>query len=326
MRESKILVAMREGFASGMRADTTTFLVGEGIAKRGGCFAETLGLLEEFGPDRVMDMPLSENSFLGMCAGAAMSGTRAICNVMYSDFLTVAMSQLVDQAIKIPYLSGGQYCMPLTISAFYGVGSSIGAQHCQSLHPWFMYIPGIKVVMPSTPYHVKGLLASAIMDDNVVLVLKHRSMTNVKGSLPEEDYFLPLGEAEVVREGRDVTIVAPGLMRHRSLEAADFLAQEGIRVELIDPQTLVPLDTETIAQSVKKTNHLLVVDEGYSPCGVGSEIITQVQEKVFDYLDAPMQRLHPPSIPIPFSPVLEKSVLPDVQRIVRGAKELLNRH
>jgi len=319
-------MAMREGVATGMRADSSTFFVGEGVAKRGGCFAEAVGLLEEFGPDRIMDMPLSENTFLGMCAGAAMCGTRAICDVMYSDFLTVAMSQLVDQAIKIRYMSGGQFHMPLTIAAFYGVTSSIGAQHSQALHPWFMYIPGIKVVMPSTPYDMKGLLASAIMDDNVVIVLRHRALINQTGELPKEDYFLPLGKGQIVREGKDITVVAAGLMRYRAMEAAEILSQQNIEVELIDPRTLIPLDTEIITQSVQKTNHLVVVDEGYSPCGFGAEVIATVQEKVFDYLDAPLQRIHPPSVPVPYSPVLENAYLPQVNKIVTEIKKLLNRN
>jgi len=324
MRNSKILIAMREGVAAAMRADETTFIVGEGIANRGGVFTESVGLLEKFGPERVMDMPLSENAFLGMCAGAAMCGSRAVCDIMFSDFLTLAMSPLVDQAIKIPYMSGGQFRMPLTILAFCGISGSNGAQHSQSLYPWFMQMPGIKVVMPATPYDMKGLLASAILDDNVAIVLRHRALIHQEGELPEEDYFVPLGRAEVVRQGTDVTVVAAGAMRYRLFKAAEILSQQGIEVELIDPRTLMPLDTDTIAESVKKTNHLVVVDEAYSPCGLGAEIIATVQEKVFDYLDAPLKRIHPPSVPVPFSPNLEQAYLPDTEMIMRDIKKVLS--
>ncbi len=324
MRNSKILIAMREGVATAMAADETTFIVGEGIANRGGVFTESTGLLEKFGPERIMDMPLSENAFLGMCAGAAMCGSRAICDIMFSDFLTLSMSPLVDQAIKIPYMSGGQFKMPLTILAFYGVSGSNGAQHSQSLHPWFMHIPGIKVVVPSTPYDMKGLLASAILDDNVALVLRHRALIHQQGELPEEDYFLPLGKAEVVRQGADVTVVAPGIMRHRLFNIAENLSGLGIEIELIDPRTLTPLDTDTICESVKKTNHLVVVDEAYSPCGFGAEVIATVQDQVFDYLDAPLKRIHPPSVPVPFSTNLEQAYLPNDEMIIREIKKVLS--
>lgn len=323
MRQITYLYAIREGYAAGMRADETTFLVGEGIGRRGGCFSETLGLYDEFGPERVIDMPISESGFVGMCAGAATCGSRAIVNLMYLDFAMVAMDQIVNQAAKIPYLSAGQFSMPMTIVALYGICGSAGAHHTQPLHPWFMYIPEIKVVMPATPYDVKGLMASAIMDDNLVMVLQHRGLLNIKGEVPEEDYFLPLGEAEVVREGSDITIVAPGVMRYRAMESADRLAKEGISAELIDPRTLLPLDEDTIVNSLKKTNHLVVVDEGYSPCGFGAEIIAMVQEKAFDYLEAPMQRVQTLSAASPYSPPLEKALVPDADEIVAAVMEII---
>jgi acetoin:2,6-dichlorophenolindophenol oxidoreductase subunit beta len=323
VREIKYLQAIREGYAAGMRADKYSFIVGEGIGKRGGCFAETVGLYDEFGAERVIDMPISESGFVGMCAGAAACGTRSIVNIMYMDFTAVAMDQIVNQAAKLRYLSGGQFTMPMTIVGLYGICTSAAAHHTQPLYPWFMYTPGIKVVLPSTPYDVKGLTASAIMDDNLVMVFQHRGLINMKGDVPEEDYFLPLGKAEIVREGMQATVVATGAMRHRAVDAAKKLAAEGISIEVIDPRTLVPLDEETIMNSVKKTGRLVVADEGYAPCGVGAEIIAKVQEKVFYYLDAPMQRVHTLSAPSPYAPTLEKELVPDVNAIIKAVKSIV---
>lgn len=315
MRTIRYQQAISEGYATAMRADESTFIVGEGIGARGGCFVETKGLYKEFGAHRVIDMPISESAFTGLCAGAAICETRAVANLMFIDFTLVAMDQIINQAAKIPYLSGGQFRMPMTITGMYGIGASGGAHHTQPLHPWFIYIPGVKVVMPATPRDVKGLLASAIMDDNLVIVLHHRSLVNIKGPVEEEDFYLPLGEAEVVREGKDVTLVAAGVMRHHGLKAAEKLEQKGISVEVIDPRTLVPLDKETIINSVKKTGRLVVADEGYSPCGFGAEIIAMINDEVFDYLDAPMKRVCTLSAPTPYSPPLQDALVPDVDRI-----------
>lgn len=323
MREIKYLQAIREGYAAGMRADKNSFIAGEGIGKRGGCFAETVGLYDEFGPERVIDMPISESGFMGMCAGAAACGTRSVVNIMYMDFTAVAMDQIVNQAAKLRYMSGGQFTMPMTIVGMYGICTSAGAHHTQPLYPWFMYIPGIKVVLPATPYDVKGLMASAILDDSLVMVFQHRGLVNMKGNVPEEDYYLPLGKAVIVREGVHATVVAPGMMRHRAMDAAQKLAAEGVSIEVIDPQTLLPLDEETITNSVKKTGRLVVVDEGYAPCGVGAEIIAKVQEKVFYYLDAPMQRVHTLSAPSPYAPTLEKVLVPDVNAIIKAVKSIV---
>jgi len=290
-----------------MRADKSTFIVGEGIGRRGGCFVETIGLYEEFGSDRVMDMPISEAGFVGMCAGAAACGSRAIANMMFLDFMAVAIDQIVNQAAKIRYISNGQFKMPLTLTAMYGIGGSQGAHHSNPFYPWFVNTPGVKVVVPATPYDLKGLLISSILDDNLVILLHHRGLIQLKGPVPEEDYTIPIGQAEIVKEGTDITIVAYGIMRMRAIKAAEQLEKKGISVEIIDPRTLIPLDRNAIAQSVKKTGHLLVVDEGYSPCGFGAEIIAVVQEDVFDYLDAPLKRIHSVFVPIPYSPSLEKS-------------------
>ncbi|MFH0795832.1 MAG: alpha-ketoacid dehydrogenase subunit beta [Candidatus Omnitrophota bacterium] len=323
MREIKYLEALREGFAAGMRKDPDSFMAGEGIGARGGSFAHTKGLYEEFGPERVLDMPISESAFVGMCAGAAACGSRAIADLMYFDFITLAMDQIVNQAAKIRYISGGQFSMPMTINAIFGIYHSAGTHHSQTFYPWFINTPGIKVVIPSTPYDVKGLLASAIIDDNLVLVLEHRGLLNIKGEVPEEDYFLTLGEAKVVKEGTDVTIVATGLMVHQALKSAEVLAGKGVKAEIIDLRTLVPLDEKTVIDSVKKTHRLLIVDEGYGPCGVGAEITAVVQSKAFDFLDAPVSRLQTLSVPIPYSPPLEQYVIPDVDKIVSAVSDIL---
>lgn len=322
MRTIRYQNAISEGYATAMRADESTFIVGEGIGARGGCFVETKGLYEEFGAHRVIDTPISEAGFVGMCATAAACGSRSVANLMFLDFTTVSMDQIIHQASKMRYLSGGQFRMPMTITGMYGIGNSQGAHHSHPMYPWFINTPGIKVVMPATPYDVKGLLAEAILDDNLVMVLFHRLLVSMKGEVPEEDYRLPLGQAEVVRQGSDVTIVAPGIMRHRALEAAKQLDTQGISVEIIDPRTLFPLDKETIIASVKKTGKCVVVDESYSPCGFGAEIIAMIQEEIFDYLDTPIRRLQSLSVPPPYSPSLEQAMTPSVDKIVAAVSEM----
>ena len=323
MREINCIRAIAEGYASAMRKDPGTFIVGEGIAARGGCFGHTTGLLAEFGPERVLDMPISESAFTGMCAGAAACGSRAIVDIMYVDFLTLAMDQVVNQAAKLRYISGGQFDMPLTILGVMGAARSGGAHHSQSLYPWFMNIPGIIVVVPSNAYDLKGLLTAAILEDDLTIVLPHRGLLTAKAPVPEEDFTLPLGKARVAREGTDVTIVAASMMLHRALEAAGELAEKRVSADVIDPRTLVPLDEEAIIASVRKTGHLVVVDEGYANCGVGAEIIARVQEKAFDALDGPAVRIHALPTPIPFSPVLEKEVIPDARKIVDAVMKIL---
>jgi acetoin:2,6-dichlorophenolindophenol oxidoreductase subunit beta len=325
LRKLKYLHAITEGYSAAMRADKNTFMAGEGIAEHGGCWAETVGLLKEFGHERIIDTPISESGFVGMCAGAAMCGRRSIANLMFMDFTTVCMDQIVNQAAKMSFLSAGQYKMPMTISGVYGVLRSGAAHHTQTFYPWFINIPGVKVVVPATPYDAKGLTAGAVMDDNLVMLFHHQRIMNITGDVPEEDYFLPLGQAEVVTQGTDVTIVAAGALRHRAFEAVEALSQKSISAELIDPRTLVPLDTETIIESVKKTGRLIIVDEAYSPCGFGAEVIAMVQENVFDYLDAPMKRLHCLSAPIPYAPALEEAILPSVGNIVNAATEMTKR-
>lgn len=323
MREITYTQAITEGYAVAMRRDPSTFIVGEGIAARGGCFGQTLRLLREFGPERVLDMPISEAGFVGMCAGAAACGSRAIADIMFVDFTTLAMDQIVNQAAKLRYMSAGQYEMPLTIVGVTGASRSGGPHHSQSLHPWFMNVPGIVVVLPSNGHDMKGLLAAAILENDLAIVLPHKGLLNTKWDVPEEDYALPLGQARTAREGADATIVATGMMVQRALTAAEELGGRGISVEVIDPRTLAPLDDDTIAESVRKTRHLVVVDEGHCTCGVGAEITARVQEKAFGFLDAPVQRVHPLSTPIPFSPVLENAVIPDADRIASAVMEIM---
>lgn len=306
-----------------MRKDPKTFIVGEGITERGGSFGQTAGLIEEFGPERVIDMPISESAFVGMCAGAAACGTRAIVDIMYNDFTAVAFDQIINQAAKLKYISAEQYEMPLTILGVSGAIRSGGAQHSQSFHPLFMHIPGIIVVVPSNPYDMKGLLASAVLSNDLAVVFPLRGLLNMKGMVPEEDYLLPLGQALIIKEGFDVTVVASGRMVHQALGAAGKLAKEGISAEVIDIRTFMPLDENAIIQSVRKTNRLIIVDEGYSTCGVGAEIIARVQEEAFDYLDAPMIRVHSLNVPIPFSPVLEKAVIPDEEKIIKAVRSIV---
>ena len=315
--------AMSEAFRMAMRKDQSTFIVGEGVAVRGGCFAQTRGLLAEFGADRVLDMPISEAAFTGMCAGAAACGSRAVVDIMYMDFTLVAMDQIINQAAKLRCMSGGQFTMPLTIVGLCGADRSGGAHHSGSLHPLFMNVPSIKIVIPSNAYDTKGLLVSAVLDDSLTVVCVHRGLLNHKSEVPESDYRLPLGEAVVIREGKDITIVAAGMLLHRAVEAADELAERNIHAEVIDPRTLAPLDEETIIESVKKTGRLVVADEGYANCGVGAEIIARVQEKAFDYLDAPMQRVHTLPTTIPFSPTLEQYVIPQTNTIVEVAMTII---
>ncbi len=323
MREISYLQAIREGFAAGMRKDSTTIIVGEGIAARGGCFGHTKGLWEEFGPERVLDTPISESAFTGMCAGASACGSRSIVDIMYLDFTLVAMDQIVNQAAKLRYMSGGQCKMPMTINGVFGGIRSGGAHHSQTLYPLFANIPGIKIVLPSTAYDVKGLLAGAIMDDNLVMVLEHRALLNIKGDVPEEDYFLPMGEASIVRKGTDVTIVGLSFMVHHAMRAAEILEKDGVSVEVIDPRTLVPFDKKTVIESVKKTGRMVIVDEAYAPCSFASEIIAIVQEEALDFLNAPIKRINTLSAPIPFSPPLENYILPNPEKIVSAVKAIM---
>jgi pyruvate/2-oxoglutarate/acetoin dehydrogenase E1 component len=305
-----------------MLRDERVFLMGEDVGRFGGTYKVTQGLWEQFGDERVRDAPLSEAAIAGAAVGAAMTGLRPIAEIMYIDFTAIAMDQIANQAAKLRYMSGGQALIPVVFRTQEGAGRSSAAQHAQCLEAWMAHIPGLKVVLPATPYDVKGLLKTAIRDDAPVVFIEHKLLYNTKGEVPEEEYLIPFGEARVCRTGTDVTIVAISRMVLKALDAAEQVAREGISVEVIDPRTIVPLDIDTIVSSVKKTGRLIVTHEGYTRCGVGAEIATQVIEKGLYYLEKPVKRVCGLNVPIPFAPVMENYVIPDAAALVRAVKEL----
>jgi pyruvate dehydrogenase E1 component beta subunit len=316
--------AVRQAMQEEMRRDENVFLLGEDVGVYGGAFGVSLGMLEEFGEERVRDTPISEGVIAGAAAGAAVTGLRPIAEIMFSDFITIAMDSLVNQAAKMRYMFGGKAKVPMVLRMPGGSGTGAAAQHSQSLEAWLVHVPGLKVVMPSTPYDVKGLLKTAIRDDNPVVFIETKTVYNKKGEVPEEDYVIPFGVADVKRIGRDVTVFATGVMVHRSLEAAEILAKEGIDVEVIDPRTLVPFDKETLVKSVIKTGKLIIVHEACKRGGFGGEVAAEVMEsEAFDYLDAPIKRVAGKNIPIPYCMELEKSAVPQVDDIVNAVREIV---
>ncbi len=323
MREITYREAVREALREEMRRDPSVFLLGEDIAEFGGSYKVTQGLLEEFGHERVRNTPISEAAIVGAALGAALVGMRPVAEIMYVDFMGIAMDQIVNQMAKIRYMFGGKARAPVVIRTQQGTGRSSAAQHAQSLEAWFVHVPGLKVVQPSTPYDAKGLLKASIRDDNPVIFLEHKLLYAEKGPVPEEEYVIPLGKADVKRPGRDVTVVATSRMVLKALNAAKDLEQEGIDIEVVDPRTLSPLDEDTILESVKKTGKLVVVHEAVRRCGVGAEIAATVAEKAFDYLDAPIKRVTALDTPMPFNPKLEAFVVPDEDKIKRAVRELV---
>ena len=323
MRTITYREAVNEALREEMERDDRILLFGEDVGLFGGAMAVTKGLYNKFGEKRVIDMPISESAIIGSALGCALTGLRPIAEIMFIDFTCVCMDQIVNQVAKVRYMLGGQVKIPLVIRTQGGAGKSYAAQHSQSLESWFMNVAGIKIVMPSTPYDAKGLLKSSIRDDNPVLFIEHKLLYNTKGEVPDDDYTLPLGKAEVKREGKDITITAHSRMVLLSLEAAALLEKEGVSVEVIDLRTLSPLDISTILKSVKKTGHLLSVEEGRRNVGVGAEVCSQVMEKAFDYLDAPPKRVAALDIPIPFNRNLEKAALPSTEKIISTIKELI---
>ena len=321
-RIGTIREAINEALHEEMRRDPAIFIMGEDIGVAGGVFKVTAGLLKEFGPDRVRDTPMAEAGIVGLAIGAAMTGMRPIVEIMFSDFTTLASDQIVNQAAKLRYMTAGQCKVPLVIRTAMGAGRRAAAQHSQSLQAWYAHIPGLKVVMPSTPEDAKGLLKSAIRDDNPVIFMEDKMMYNQKGPIPEGDYTIPLGKARIHRTGTDATIICTSSMLYPGLEAAERLGQEGIEVEVIDPRTISPLDDETLIQSAIKTGHVLVVDEGYHSFGVTAEIAARVMEGAFDYLDEPVRRLGAADVPVPFAPSLEDLTIPSADRIVEIIKEM----
>ena len=314
--------AIREALREEFLRDETVVLFGEDVGLHGGAFAATKGLWSEFGDDRIFDTPLSEAAIAGMAVGAALTGFRPIAEIMYSDFITIAMDQIVNQAAKIRYMFGGKAKLPLVIRTAGGGGRGNAAQHSQSLESWFVNVPGLKVVMPSTPYDVKGLLKTCIRDDNPVIFLEHKVLYNMAGEIPEEEYLIPLGKGDIKREGKDVTLVATSMMVHKALKAASQLQEEGIDVEVIDPRTLVPLDKELIIDSVKKTSKLVVVHEAPVRGGVGAEIVSIVVNEAFDYLDAAPERVGAMDCPIPYEASLEAKVIPGEEDIINAVRKV----
>ena len=314
--------AVREAIAEEMRRDNTVFFMGEDVAAAGGVFKVTTGLLDEFGSERVRDTPISEAGIMGAGVGAAMTGMRPIVEIMFGDFITIAMDQIVNQAAKMCYMTGGQAKVPLTVRTTIGAGRSSAAQHSQSLHVWLSHIPGLKVAIPSTPADLKGLLKTAIRDDNPVIIYEDKMMYSTKGMVPDGEYTIPFGVADIKREGRDVTIVATSRMVYTALAAAEILEKEGVSVEVVDPRTLSPLDMETILESVRKTSRAVVVDEAYRSFGVTGEIASRIADEAFDYLDAPVKRIGAMDVPVPFSPGLEPSTIPTEDTIVKAVHGL----
>ncbi len=325
MAEISFIQAVRDAQAEEMRRDEAVVVFGEGIGPRGGSFTQTRGLWEEFGERRLIDTPISELGFTGIAVGAAMTGLRPIVDVMFWDFSFEAMGQIVNQAARIHYMSSGQFSVPLVVRGVIGAGGSAGGHHSNSPYPLYMQMPGVKVAVPSNAHDAKGLLKTAIRDPNPVLFFEHKFLYNAKAVLPDGDgdLLIPFGQAVIHRTGSDVTVVAVAKMVSLALEAAAVLEDEGISVEVIDPRTLVPLDTQTIVTSVEKTNRLVVVDEAFSPCGVGAELAAVAAEDVFFHLDSPIQRVHSKSVPHPTSPSLEKAMLPNLDRVIQVIRETL---
>lgn len=321
-REITLSEAIREALAEEMRRDPRVFIIGEDVAEAGTPFKVLSGLVEEFGTDRVIDTPISEAGITGIGVGAAMTGMRPVVDIMFGDFITLTMDQMVNQAAKVHYMSGGKLKVPMVMRTTLGATRRSAAQHSQSLHAWFSHIPGLKVAIPSTPYDAKGLLKTAIRDDNPVAFFEDKMMYRLKGPVPEEEYTIPFGVADIKRSGTDITIVATSSMVQITLGAADLLEEEGISAEVIDPRTTFPLDKQTLIESAKKTSRALVVDEGYQRYGVTAEIASVLAEGAFYYLDAPVKRMGAMDVPVPFSPALEDLTVPTEESVAQAAKIL----
>jgi len=325
MKRKKITYAqaISEAIDEEMQRDKNVILLGEDVGILGGNFKATVGLYEKYGEWRVRDTPISENSFTGLGLGAALTGLRPIVEIMFSDFIMLAMDQIANQVAKIRYMSGGQAILPLTIRTTLGGGRSSAAQHSQSLQALVCHIPGLKVVMPSSASEAKGLLKTAIRDNNPVIFFEHKMEYNKTYEVPEGEYTIPFGKANILKEGKDITIVGTSNQALKALQTAKELTKEGIDAEVIDPRTLVPLDRDTIIDSVKKTSRLLIVDEGYERCGVAGEIAMSILSDVFYYLDAPIERLTTANLPLPFSPALEFPIIPNEKKIYQKVKEMI---
>jgi pyruvate/2-oxoglutarate/acetoin dehydrogenase E1 component len=325
VRELTFAQAIREALAEEMRRDPTVCIMGEDVAEAGTPFKVLSGLVEEFGKDRVMDTPISEAGFTGLAVGAAMTGMRPVVDIMFGDFITLTMDQMVNQAAKVHYMSGGHWSVPMVMRTTLGATRRSAAQHSQSLHAWFCHVPGLKVVLPSTPHDAKGLLKSAIRDGNPVVFFEDKMMYKMKGPVAADDYTVPLGVADVKREGNDITLVATSSMVQIALGAADLLQESGISAEVVDPRTLWPLDEQTLINSAKKTSRAIVLDEGYERYGVTAEIASVIATGAFYDLDAPVKRMGAMHVPIPFSPPLEDVTVPTEQTVFEAARKLCGR-
>ncbi len=324
-RELTLGQAIREALAEEMRRDPRVLILGEDVAEAGTAFKVLTGLVEEFGKDRVIDTPISEAGITGLALGAAMTGLRQVVDIMFGDFITLTMDQMVNQAAKVHYMSGGRWKAPLVMRTTLGATRRSAAQHSQSLHAWFSHVPGLQVVLPSTPYDAKGLLKTAIRSDNPVAFFEDKMMYRLKGPVPEEDYTIPFGVADCKRAGTDITIVATSSMVGVALDAAQKLQEIGISAEVIDPRTTSPLDKTTLIESAKKTSRALVVDEGYERYGVTAEIASVIAEGAFYHLDAPVKRIGAMDVPVPFSPVLEDLTVPSDKMVFEAAKAMCRR-
>lgn len=326
-REAEITYrdAIREAMTYAMREDDSVFLMGEDVGVYGGAFGASRGMVEEFGEERVVDTPISEAGYVGLCTGAALMGMRPIAEIQFSDFITHCMDQLVNQAAKLRYMFGGEAEVPLVVRTPGGAGTGAAAQHSQSLEAWFIHVPGLKVVMPSTPYDAKGLLLAALDDPNPVLFYEHKLLYNRKGEVPEEAYRIPIGEANVSREGEDVTIAAAGLVHRYALEAADALADDGIEAEVVDLRTLSPMDHSTVARSVEKTGRLVVVEEDVKTVGWGAELVSRIVEgESFYALDRAPARVAGADVPIPYNKNLEAHIRPSPEKVVEAVRSLVD--
>ncbi|NDQ57994.1 MAG: alpha-ketoacid dehydrogenase subunit beta [Acidipila sp.] len=324
-REITFAEAVREALAEEMRRDSRVVILGEDVAEAGTPFKVLSGLVEEFGTQRVIDTPISEAGFTGLAVGAAMTGLRPVVDIMFGDFITLTMDQMVNQAAKVHYMSGGKWKVPMVMRTTLGAARRSAAQHSQSLHAWFSHVPGLKVVLPSTPYDAKGLLKTAIRDENPVIFFEDKMMFKMKGPVPLEEYTIPLGVADVKRVGTDITFVATSSMVQVALAAAVMLEEIGISAEVIDPRTTWPLDEKTLVESAKKTSRAIVIDEGYGRYGVTAELAAVIAEGAFFNLDAPVKRLGAMHVPIPFSPPLEDATVPNEQMVFDAARKLCGR-
>jgi acetoin:2,6-dichlorophenolindophenol oxidoreductase subunit beta len=325
VRELSLAQAVNEALAEELRNDPAVFVIGEDVAEAGTPFKVFAGLVEEFGPQRVLDSPISEAGIAGIGLGAAMTGMRPVVDIMFGDFMALVMDQVANQAAKVHYMSGGRLKAPLTVRTTLGATRRSAAQHSQSLHAWVAHVPGLKVALPATPYDAKGLLKAAIRDDGPVVVFEDKMMFATKGPVPDEEYTLPFGVADVKREGEDVTLVATSSMVYVALEAAEELERDAVSTEVVDPRTLVPLDRETLVESAKKTGRAIVIDEGHESFGASAELAAVIAEGAFYHLDAPVTRAAAMDVPIPFSPVLEDQTVPTAESVFRLAKSLLGK-